>query len=266
MRTTISYSPGLTAVFMRILVVGPLSGLPVIAHAQGTHDSRSGRLHIKAAAQEAKEGPLASIIVDPIIANVIYGNQQQFTATGKDASGNTVPIPDPQWSVTGGGTIAVNGNSATFTATQEGNHTITATVIDTSGFTGSTDETTFAAIETTRNDTIVGVARIRVDPVTGTDKYRVPSTVELNQNYPNPFRLVTTIPYTLPSAGWAKLQVLDVSGGTLRILVNKLESPGAHEIRWDGRNESGLAVPPGTYLLRLSARGKVVLKKMIRIR
>lgn len=73
-------------------------------------------------------GPIVTIIVSPNPANVQVNGTQQFTATGRDASGNTVPIT-PVWSVVnGGGTI--NASTGLFTAGSVAgtfNNTVTAT-------------------------------------------------------------------------------------------------------------------------------------------
>ncbi|NOY06438.1 MAG: hypothetical protein GXO82_07385, partial [Chlorobi bacterium] len=124
MRTRINDSRGPTAVFMRVLVAVLLLGFTGNALAQGVENTASERVDVRAAVQGSRKGPLTSITVDPIIASIIYGNKQQFTATGRDASGNTVSIPDPQWSVTGG-TITGNGQSATYEATEGGDYTVT---------------------------------------------------------------------------------------------------------------------------------------------
>jgi hypothetical protein len=59
-------------------------------------------------------GPLATITVTPNPATLQVNTTQQFTAVGRDAAGNVVPIT-PVWSVTnGGGTI--NSGSGLFTA------------------------------------------------------------------------------------------------------------------------------------------------------
>ena len=59
-------------------------------------------------------GPLVTITVTPNPATVPMGTTQQFTAVGRDAGGNIVPIT-PVWSVTnGGGTI--NAATGIFTA------------------------------------------------------------------------------------------------------------------------------------------------------
>jgi hypothetical protein len=59
-------------------------------------------------------GPLATITVTPNPASLVIGATQQYTAVGRDASGNVVPIT-PSWAiVAGGGTI--NITSGLFTA------------------------------------------------------------------------------------------------------------------------------------------------------
>ncbi|HVT38904.1 MAG TPA: hypothetical protein VHE78_07660 [Gemmatimonadaceae bacterium] len=47
---------------------------------------------------------LATIAVTPSTATLATGATQQFTAVGKDAAGNVVPIT-PEWSLPGGGGI-----------------------------------------------------------------------------------------------------------------------------------------------------------------
>lgn len=79
-------------------------------------------------------GALASISVTPSPANMVQGGQQVFTAIGRDAGNNIVPIT-PVWSVTaGGGTISVGG---AFTAGGT-DGTFTNTVRATSGATFGT--------------------------------------------------------------------------------------------------------------------------------
>ncbi len=59
-------------------------------------------------------GPLATITVTPNPASLVINTTQQFTAVGKDASGNVVPIV-PSWSVVAGGG-SINPTSGLFTA------------------------------------------------------------------------------------------------------------------------------------------------------
>ena len=72
-------------------------------------------------------GPLASITVTPNPATMGVGLSQQFTATGKDASGNVVVIT-PVWSVAvGGGTISNSGLFVAGTTLGTFTNTVTAT-------------------------------------------------------------------------------------------------------------------------------------------
>jgi hypothetical protein len=59
-------------------------------------------------------GPLATITVTPNPASLVIGSTQQFTAVGKDASGNVLPIT-PSWSVVANGG-SINPTSGLFTA------------------------------------------------------------------------------------------------------------------------------------------------------
>lgn len=78
-----------------------------------------------------------------------------------------------------------------------------------------------------------------------------PSGFALTGNYPNPFNPSTHISFTLPSSGTAKLSIYDATGRTVRDLVSPALPAGAHEMVWDGRDDSGKAVSSGTYIARL---------------
>ncbi len=75
-------------------------------------------------------------------------------------------------------------------------------------------------------------------------------------NYPNPFNPeieVTHIRYFLRHATAVDLQILDVTGQPVKILLNqKTKTAGEHtEDTWDGRNESGQLMPNGIYYAHL---------------
>lgn len=89
----------------------------------------------------------------------------------------------------------------------------------------------------------------------------VPRQIVLEQNYPNPFNPVTVIPYELQHSAEVKLEVLDLLGRRVEILVNRLHQAGRHEVSW---NASG--VPSGTYLYRLSVDDVVLTRQMMLIR
>ncbi|MEX2109822.1 MAG: ice-binding family protein [Gemmatimonadaceae bacterium] len=97
--------------------IDPSTGLFTAGSTAGTFNNTvratSGTIFGEATAI-VTAGPLASIEVTPDPATVPTGGTQQFTAVGRDASGNVVSIT-PVWTVVnGGGTI--NSSSGLFTA------------------------------------------------------------------------------------------------------------------------------------------------------
>ncbi len=78
-----------------------------------------------------------------------------------------------------------------------------------------------------------------------------PTSFALTGNYPNPFNPSTHIAFTISASGMVHLSVYDVTGRKVRDMFSATLSTGAHEMVWDGRDESGAAVSSGTYIARL---------------
>ena len=91
-------------------------------------------------------------------------------------------------------------------------------------------------------------------------------TFSLYQNYPNPFNPATSIRYEITKASSVVLQVYDVLGREVRVLVNGVKPAGLHEVKWDGLNEAGLPVASGLYLYRIENQNQVFMKKMVMMR
>lgn len=93
----------------------------------------------------------------------------------------------------------------------------------------------------------------------------ITGTYQLLPNYPNPFNPETTIPFEI--GGFqpvpATLSVYNLLGQKVAMPLNKVLSPGLHEVQWDGKNASGEAVGSGVYFYELSAGNIRLLGKMI---
>lgn len=89
----------------------------------------------------------------------------------------------------------------------------------------------------------------------------VPVTISLTPNYPNPFREITTITYSLPSRAHVRLRVFDTLGRQVSTLVDQQMAPGTHTATF-----SPAAVPSGTYFYQLEALSHVRTGRMIRAR
>ena len=83
---------------------------------------------------------------------------------------------------------------------------------------------------------------------------------------PNPFADGTTIRYSRPDAGPMRLSVIDVTGRTVRTLLDGASPGGSHSVSWDGRDDAGRAVTSGVYFVRLEDGEVVRTSKLTRLR
>ncbi|MBK9472418.1 MAG: T9SS type A sorting domain-containing protein [bacterium] len=95
---------------------------------------------------------------------------------------------------------------------------------------------------------------------------RLPGVAVLSQNAPNPFNPRTTIRFTLPGDGVARLAIYDLAGRLVRTLVAGSLAAGEHEAVWDGCDDAGRAQASGSYLARLEAGGGVRTVRMALVR
>ncbi len=71
--------------------------------------------------------------------------------------------------------------------------------------------------------------------------------------FPNPFNPQTTIHFELPTAAHVSITILDIAGRRVCHLLERTRNEGTHQITWDGRSDTGEALPSGIYLLKLEA-------------
>lgn len=86
----------------------------------------------------------------------------------------------------------------------------------------------------------------------------VPCEFELSQNYPNPFNPSTEIDFAVPSRTGVSLEVFNILGRRVAILVDGPLDAGYHTAVWDAS-----AVASGVYFYRLMAGEFVETKKMV---
>jgi len=94
----------------------------------------------------------------------------------------------------------------------------------------------------------------------------IPSSFDLHQNYPNPFNPSTAIKFNLAQQGMTELIVYDLLGKNVKTLVSEIMASGAHEVIWDGMDESGEAVASGIYLYKLKTENFSQIKQMTLLR
>ncbi len=82
------------------------------------------------------------------------------------------------------------------------------------------------------------------------DPQLLPSSFDMEQNFPNPFNPSTTIRYAAPEASFVRLEVHDLLGRTVRTLADGLIKAGVHLATFDA---AGL--PSGNYLAFITITG-----------
>ena len=114
-------------------------------------------------------------------------------------------------------------------------------------------------------------AAIQLQLIVGSETYAqttssfdgtAPTDFHLAQSYPNPFRATTTIQYGLPNAELVKLEVFDVVGRRVAVLVDEEQEQGYHQAIWSASG-GGLELASGVYVYRLRAGSFVATKRMI---
>ncbi len=84
----------------------------------------------------------------------------------------------------------------------------------------------------------------------------------LLQNVPNPFMASTEIAFSVAKEGRVKLLIFDAMGRRVRVLVDEERRPDNYVEVWDGRDDEGRPLSPGTYFYLLQAPGWKGGKKM----
>ena len=70
----------------------------------------------------------------------------------------------------------------------------------------------------------------------------------LYQNYPNPFNPETTIKFSVPRSSHVKLELYDILGKEIKVLLDERKQAGTYEVNFDGSS-----YPSGNYMVALSA-------------
>lgn len=103
--------------------------------------------------------------------------------------------------------------------------------------------------------------RIRLANPTGIkregDNLHVPS-FRLFPNFPNPFNPSTAINYQLSAANYVTLKIFDILGREVTTLVNEVEKPGFHTVKFEGGNLSS-----GIYFYSLRTESLMETKNMV---
>lgn len=107
-----------------------------------------------------------------------------------------------------------------------------------------------------------GNKRLTPTSVDGIGAAEIPETFTLFQNYPNPFNPATTIKFGLPNQQHVRLEVYNMLGKRVAVLLDEQKQAGFYEVEFRANEFSS-----GVYFYRLSAGAEFVeLKKMLLVK
>ncbi|MBX2819179.1 MAG: T9SS type A sorting domain-containing protein [Rhodothermaceae bacterium] len=86
----------------------------------------------------------------------------------------------------------------------------------------------------------------------------LPGSFSLDQNFPNPFNPTTSIAYRVESAEHIRLEVFDLLGRSVSVLIDGVVAQGEYTYQFDAGN-----LPSGMYLYRLSSGSETITRKMM---
>jgi hypothetical protein len=82
------------------------------------------------------------------------------------------------------------------------------------------------------------------------------------RSFPNPFNPTTTIRYELPAAAPVRLEIFDLMGRRLAVLINgRMAAAGAHEVAWSGED-----APSGVYVACLTTPNERITNRLMLLR
>jgi hypothetical protein len=78
------------------------------------------------------------------------------------------------------------------------------------------------------------------------DLATTPDNIQLLTNYPNPFNASTTINFQLPKSSHVTIEVFDIMGRSIAVLLNSEQAAGNHHLTWNASE-----LPSGMYFYKL---------------
>ncbi len=93
-----------------------------------------------------------------------------------------------------------------------------------------------------------------------------PRNVRLRGNAPNPFNPETMISMEVDAETSVRLEVFNLKGQKIKLLIDEIMQPGYYNIGWDGKDNSLKNVGTGVYFCRMTGDGISETIKMLKIK
>ncbi len=90
-----------------------------------------------------------------------------------------------------------------------------------------------------------------------------PLAYSLGRNTPNPFSAGTTIRYAVPERAEVRIEIFDLQGRRVVVLVNGSIDAGYHDVSWNGVDASGRPAISGVYFARMKTDGYESVRRIM---
>lgn len=157
----------------------------------------------------------------------------------------------PWWSINAGGNVY---DSST-------NYKLCGSVAQ--SVTGKDSSTTYRSYAGFWNPWVVEMTPVEWEEV---GQAEIPKEFDLRQNYPNPFNPATVIEYALPKSAHVTIEIYNLLGQKVNVLVDEEQKVGRYRVDWDGKDKDGGELASGIYFYRIQAGDFVKCKKMIMLK
>ena len=170
---------------------------------------------------------------------ISYGSAKEYAVGLEYAS-------ESQWQIFGNNSVQLSANTThTFVPNWPNIYNSQLTILVDEGNNGTIDDTLHVVNQVT-------------DVKDDQGSLLIPDEYRLEQNYPNPFNSTTVIKYRIPKEELVTLDIYNVIGEKVMVLVNEVKPAGSYEVEFDG-NE----LTSGIYFYQLKAKDFVETKKMV---
>jgi hypothetical protein len=125
-----------------------------------------------------------------------------------------------------------------------------------------------AAVNVPADVYVARLTGIGPSPQAGVGETGTLTHLEVGLSTPNPSDGIASLTYSIPAYASApvRLTVHDATGRLVRTLVDRMESPGAHSVSWDGADERGRPVASGVYFYHLRWNGRSETRRAVLLR
>jgi hypothetical protein len=109
------------------------------------------------------------------------------------------------------------------------------------------------------------IAYVTTDPTGIAEDGNLATILANNQfrAYPNPFRGMGNVAWSVKTAGKVTLKVFDPAGRVIRNLVESSMKPGRYAVTWDGKANDGRTVSAGIYFYKLETATDKLEQKVV---